>query len=197
MFNLLSGNVDALIYPEPALLLIARQINVDDQIRSEGTPLVEILRGISVQKGDESLLEILNPAIQTLLSSDKYGEIYARWYGRTKPFWSPRRVFIAMSIVLMLAVLLLLIWKNLSTERLVKKRTAQLSFQGQLMSQVRDGVIPIDRDGHILGWNRGAQRLFLYKEQDMKGSSIYELLDEKEGVILEKAIRDHGPSDQA
>ncbi|MDC7234248.1 MAG: PAS domain-containing protein, partial [Spirochaetales bacterium] len=82
-----------------------------------------------------------------------------------------------MSVLLTICVILLLLWKYMTTEKLVLKRTAQLSFQAQLMKQVGEAVIPIDRNGLILDWNKGAEKLFGYRMNEITGLSVYSLLN--------------------
>lgn len=59
LFGLLSGNLDALVYPEPVLWILARNARIDDRIKVVGKPLTEISRAISVHKENKSLLKKL------------------------------------------------------------------------------------------------------------------------------------------
>ncbi|MBU3918048.1 transporter substrate-binding domain-containing protein, partial [bacterium] len=50
--GLLSGAVDALVYPEPPVLKLAYQSKLEDKIKTIGQPLLEVKRAIAVKKGN-------------------------------------------------------------------------------------------------------------------------------------------------
>ncbi|MBU0728205.1 MAG: transporter substrate-binding domain-containing protein [Proteobacteria bacterium] len=101
---LLSGNAEALIYPEPPVKIITRSLGIEDNIKTVGKSILEVKRAIAVKKGHPELLEQLDAAVKELLNSGKYQGIYAKWYGREKPFWTPGRVFWVMIFLLVLAI---------------------------------------------------------------------------------------------
>ena len=92
LFELLAGQVEALVYPQPVLLQIARDIGVEERISVVGEPLVEVKRGIAVRKDRQELLAALDAAVQDLVGTPEYQRIYTKWYGQPKPFWNPARV---------------------------------------------------------------------------------------------------------
>jgi len=47
-----------------------------------------------------------------------------------------------------------------------------LRRQAQVLDQVHDAIIQMDLDGHVLKWNRGAERLFGYSEPEVLGPTI-------------------------
>lgn len=126
LFDLLSGNSDALIYPEPVVLSIARKALVEDLIKTNGPALKEVKRGISVLKGNEWILETFNPIITEFIKTNEYREIYVKWYGEPIPYWNVKRVIVLMSIIIIFLVFGMLVWKNYSTQNLVKKKTLEL-----------------------------------------------------------------------
>ncbi len=105
LMELLAGHVDALIYPQPVLMKLAMEAGLEDRIKVVGQPLMEIKRAIAMRKDNLALLEILEPAVKNVVLSNKYEEIYDRWYGRPKPFWTTQRVVWLMTGLIFLFAL--------------------------------------------------------------------------------------------
>lgn len=120
-FQLLSGGIDALIYPASIMDQIARESGLQERIRKAGNPLLEVKRGIAVVRERPELLVVLNTALRDLLDSDEYQEIFEKWYQAPEPFWNTRRVAYVMGVTLAVVVLLLLIWRFISIWRLNRK----------------------------------------------------------------------------
>ena len=72
LFGLLSGNIDAFVYPEPVLWIMARNAGIDDRIKPVGKPLIEISRAISVHKTNQYLLKKIDAAVAELVNSEIY-----------------------------------------------------------------------------------------------------------------------------
>ena len=121
LLALLSGNVDALIFPEPVLMKLARDARIEDKIKTVGEPLIEIRRAVSVARSNTVLLNRINEAIEVLMGSEKYSQIYTKWYGRPLPFWNAKNVACFMSAVLVAVVLFMGIWRYRSMLRLNKE----------------------------------------------------------------------------
>lgn len=102
LFGLISGNVDALVYPESVLFALARRARLDGHLKVVGAPLREIKRGLRFSKGNETLRDRFEQGVQQFLVSDAYGEIYARWYGTPSPFWTTGRL-VAVFVAVLLA----------------------------------------------------------------------------------------------
>ena len=121
LFGLLSGNADALIFPEPVLWKIARDAGIDDRISVVGRPMVEVRRGMSVAKGNFALLRRIDDALKRFLKSDAYTAIYSKWYAKPQPFWSARKVALYMGALTVLAVVLMAFWRYRSVMRLNRR----------------------------------------------------------------------------
>jgi len=69
------------------------------------------------------------------------------------------------------------------TER--KLTEEKLRFQAKIIDQIHDSVVSTDLDGIVNSWNKGAERLHGYKEEEMLGQSILLLvpLEKREGLI--------------
>lgn len=92
LFALLSGEVDALIYPTTVIWRMASAIGVQGQIRQPGGPLVEIKRAIAVRKGNNSLLQRLDEAVREYTRSEQFGADYARLHSAPSPMRQTDRV---------------------------------------------------------------------------------------------------------
>ena len=92
LFALLSGEVDAIIYPKTVVEYHANQIGVLDKIKHTGVFLREIKRGIAIKKGHDALKAKLEKATLQFLKSPQYQEIYTRWHASPAPYWNTTRV---------------------------------------------------------------------------------------------------------
>lgn len=114
LFALLSGEVDAFVYPITVTWKMASEIGVDGRIRQAGLPLLEIKRAVAVRKGNQALLNRLDHAVRAYTHSKYFGESYARLHARPKPFWNLERVIrygsSIVAILLALIVLVLFWW---------------------------------------------------------------------------------------
>ena len=100
LLQLLAGDVDAFVFPEPVLLKKAREAGVDDKIKVVGQPLMELKRAFLIRKGDKELVKLFNPVIRDFTQSDKYRKTYLKWYGTPEPFWTAQRVVWFMGIII-------------------------------------------------------------------------------------------------
>lgn len=105
LFALLSGQVDSLLYPIPWTTKLARDAEILHHIKIAGDPVMEVKRAMAVRKGDIELLQRLNFGIDQLLSSGEYSQIYNKWYGLPKPFWTMARALWALGIVMALCLM--------------------------------------------------------------------------------------------
>lgn len=71
------------------------------------------------------------------------------------------------------------------TER--KKVEEQIKYQAMLIDHVSDAIISTDLDSKILSWNRAAEKIFGWSQEEVKGKSIKEVLrpDTQHGEIEE------------
>jgi|GEM_PF-1824911 len=64
----------------------------------------------------------------------------------------------------------------------------KLKFQSQVIEQVKDSVITTDLQGHVTGWNRGAERMFGYSEAFMLGRHIRYVFPQSERSSVDALI---------
>jgi len=142
LFGLLSGNVDALLYPKSIILSIARKSGLENRIQIEGKPLREIKRSIAVQKGNIALQRRFNVAINKVRASDKYKDIYVKWFGKSQPFFTVKTLSIIFGIVIISILLLAGIWRYRSisniNERLKRTITASNIMERKVSRQTKD-----------------------------------------------------------
>jgi len=193
LFALLSGQVDALIYPQPVLLNIARSINVEDQIKVAGDPLIEIKRGIAVRKDNKELLAHLDAAVNLFLASDSYQKIYTKWHGQQASYWTAQRVGWGMGGLVLLVLLVMAAWRYLSIHRLNRKLVESMRDRSQALDSLRaseahlrtlvetlpDLVWLKDPKGVYLSCNRKFEHFFNAKQSEILGKTDYDFFDKE------------------
>ena len=120
LFDLIAGRVDGLVYPTPVLVQLAQQIGIEDRIKTAGPPLKEIKRGIRVLKGNDALLAVLDKAVQSFVGTPEYQRIYAKWYGKPRPFWTVRRVAWTMGGAMAVLIIFMGWWRYRTGVRLIR-----------------------------------------------------------------------------
>ena len=104
LLALLSGQVDAVAYPDPVLWSLARRIGVEQRIRAIDPPLAEVRRGIGVRRENRALIARLDAALEGFVDSREYRAIYARWYQEETPVWThPDFLWIVGGLLLIIA----------------------------------------------------------------------------------------------
>ncbi len=126
LMQLLTGEVDAIVLPEPVLLKKARLAGLEGKVKVVGKPLMELQRGFLFRKADSRLLSLLDPHIVKYTRSSDFTDLYGKWYGRPTPFWTVSRVFWTMFGVLLALVVIGLFWRNYSISRVNKMLTKNI-----------------------------------------------------------------------
>lgn len=180
LFGLLSGNVDAFVYPEPVTWQLARQAEVDDQIKTAGAPVAEIKRAIAVSKHLPELHRKLSESVTMFVGSPEYQAIYIRWFGQPTPFWTPEKLVIVLVVVVLVALFIIVaasyLWRiNKILNEQIKRR---LELEENLRSQYHIYETAINTPA-IGFWAVGENGKLLKVNQayvDMSGYSREELL---------------------
>ncbi len=111
IFSLLSGDIDAFVFPEKMTLKIARAAHVENMLRIVGKPLIEVKRAVGVRKGQTALLKRLDTATDIFIKSPAYKRIFDKWFGKPQPFWTTQRVVISFSVAFGVGLLVISVWR--------------------------------------------------------------------------------------
>src|SRR5512132_3028047 len=130
LFDLLSGEVDALVSFESSVWKASERARIADRIKVVGEPLTEAKRAIAVRQDLPGLRDRLDAAVADFLDSPEYRELYAKWYSGAPPFWTSGRVGWLAGASTALLLLGMLVWQSLSL-RAESRRLAE-SAPGQL-----------------------------------------------------------------
>jgi PAS domain S-box-containing protein len=136
--SLLSGNTDALIYPETSVLLAARRSKLEARIKTIGKPLLEIKRAIAVGKGKMELLNILNKEIDTFIATPEYKKIYTKWYSAPEPYWNSQSLLIASGTIIALIIIIFIVLHFLSLIRLNRHLQKSIEKQKEAEGALRE-----------------------------------------------------------
>ncbi|HEV8715791.1 MAG TPA: PAS domain S-box protein [Candidatus Binatia bacterium] len=82
-----------------------------------------------------------------------------------------------------------ILWDGLVTDVTDRKRAEEvLREQAQIIDQIHDAVIATDLAGSITTWNKGAERLYGYTAEEMRGHSIARLYPVEDRDILQHEV---------
>ncbi len=145
LFDLLSGRVDAMVYPVPILQNLAAEVGVDNRIKTVGKPLLEVKRAIGVNLSRTEIHRRLSAAVADFIGTAEYQEIYVRWFGRPQSFWTVQIVLTAAGGILLAVVVGFSLWHyrtvvrlNRALEGRVEERTTELrGAQAELLRKQR------------------------------------------------------------
>jgi diguanylate cyclase (GGDEF)-like protein/PAS domain S-box-containing protein len=127
LMALISGNADAMVYPDVPLQYIARQSGLEERIKITGESLAEVKRAIGVKKGQPELYARLDQATQAFILTPEYQTIYSNWYGAPKPFWNTQRVTAAIGVAILLGVVIFVSVHYLLTLKLNRRLARSLA----------------------------------------------------------------------
>jgi PAS domain S-box-containing protein len=138
IFALISSQVDAVAYPEHALLKTARAAGVSERIRVVNPPLVEVLRGMAVRKGDAALLAKFNAALGPFIKTKEFQTIFKKWFGAPVPYWNTTRVaylVVSLAVIALIAFLILRYYPvrkfTMQLQQTIREKTAT---EGELVN---------------------------------------------------------------
>lgn len=185
LLSLLSGNTDALVYPGPPVLNVARKSQLFDRIKTVGKPLIEVKRAIAVGKGKTELLNKLDTAVKELIPTQEYKKIYANWYGAPSPYWNARRVLILAGVVLVLVIVIFAVWYYLSLMRL--NRDLQYSLEEQKKAEEKIKASLLEKETMLMEiYHRVKNNMQLISS--LLGLQSSYLQDEKAREVLQNSI---------
>ncbi len=191
LFDLLSGNVDAFVYPAPGVRRLAKSVGMMYRLKVVGDPLVEIKRGIAVHKDNTVLLSRVDAALSTFLGSESYKKLYVQWHGGQPAFWTVERVLVSMGALVLLSMVVMFVWRYVSlakinhrlrtTVKAHKETKYTLSkSEGQvrlLLDFTAEAIYGIDIEGHCTFANPACVRILGYNSiNDLLGKDMHKLI---------------------
>ena len=111
LFELLAGKLDAIVYPELVAWKFATDAGLETKIKVVGVPLKEVKRAIAIGKNEKNLIAILEPAVEELIKSPRYREIYLSWFGEPKPSWTKQHTARTAGGLFVVFVLSMIGWR--------------------------------------------------------------------------------------
>lgn len=154
---LISGNVDALVYPGSVALAMARNAKIDHRIQAVGEPIREVKRGIRVRIEDFDLRDELEPLVQSFVKSDRYAELYAKWYGRPAPLLSTTELWILLIVSLAVVVIVFAVWRHASLRALNRELRSENEQQNAQLRQNEQLLETAGRTAKLGGWQLDIQ----------------------------------------
>ncbi|WP_157738632.1 EAL domain-containing protein [Labrenzia sp. VG12] len=156
LFGLLSGSVDAVVYPDTVFSGLARRLKVEDKIKIVGAPMREVPRGLQFRKDSADLHAAYSAAVTAFLLSPEYNAIYTKWYGTPEPFWSRSRIVFAMSVLMAVLCTGFVIWRFLSLRNMnrtlrntqAKLATLNLDLENRVRDRTADLTHEIEQRKH-------------------------------------------------
>ncbi len=149
LFNLLSGHQDALVFPRPVMLSIARKAGVAHHIKAVGKPLREIKRAIRIQRSERELFVALNKAVKDFVDTPAYRRIYGKWYGAPEPFWTAAVVAWVMGGIFVIALVAMAAWRYRSVLRLNRALNESESLLNSIIENIPVGLL-IKNANHVI-----------------------------------------------
>ncbi len=189
LFSLVAGHVDAVVFPQPVFLNLARQVGIEDRIEVVGAPLTELKRGIRVQKGETELLAALNQAVNDFVGTPAYQAIYLKWYGRPEPFWTSWRVLAATSTTALLVLIAMAWWRYHSVVKLNRELRASIAERRNAEQALRKSkelfkafiehsptkIHIKDADGRYILINKLSEELFGQTNEEAGGKTSHDI----------------------
>lgn len=145
---LLSGRVDAFIYPREIVLYHIQQLDKNNEIKIIGEPLRKLSWSMTVKNGNKEVLEVLNNGIKEIRNNGEYDRIYKKWFG-TEAVKGYSLKFIVYTVVIVSTLLLIfgllfhtfrLTRYRMNLENTVKQQTSQLKDTNILLQSVLDTI---------------------------------------------------------
>lgn len=128
LYDLLSGKVDAAVYPLPVFTYFAQIANVTERVKVLPTVLTEVERAMAVKKGNQELLERLQLGVSKVVDTERYHAIYRKWHEPPARFWSEARL-IEVSIALAIISISIVIWRYISVMKLNRQLLRSIESQ--------------------------------------------------------------------
>lgn len=126
---LLDGEADAFIYPRQIVQYYAYEMGAARRIKEVGEPLRTLTWHMTVKKGNNDVLLLLNQGIAKVRASGEYDRIYNKWFGQAlQRGYDAAQVARIVGVVILVALFgfgAVAFW-NWNLRRVVARRTGEL-----------------------------------------------------------------------
>jgi diguanylate cyclase (GGDEF)-like protein/PAS domain S-box-containing protein len=199
LYALISGEVDAFVYPRQIVEYDAQALRLADKIKIVGAPLRTLAWAMVVKEGNEALLLALNRGIEQVKASGEYTRIYDKWFGRRLlSGYTPGEVsvFVLAAIVfgLLLSAVTVLFVDN---RRVRSARTALQESEERyrlLVENQTDLIVKVDTEERFLFVSPSYCRLFGMRPEELLGRTFMPLVHEHDRAETAAALsRIHAP----
>ncbi|WP_051444939.1 PAS domain S-box protein [Desulfocurvus vexinensis] len=126
IFDLLSGNADAVLGGRYELQRLTMRAGVDNLVDFVPGPEMEYKRALALAPDQGGLRDRLDAAVREFIASPQYPALVELWYGRPQPFWTAPRIAVAAGLALAAALLAALAVHYRLTLRLNNRLAAAL-----------------------------------------------------------------------
>ena len=163
LFGLLAGHVDGIVSLTNTIVKLASDAGIEEKIKVVGKPVIEAKRAIALRKGETELLTRLNREIESFVEGADYRQLYVKWYGKPKPYWTAKKVGWIMGGLLFALTTFFLIRSRQEAQKLLKSRKVSSELEQRLSLAtasaeigVWDWLIP---ENHLI-WDDRMYRLY-------------------------------------
>jgi len=179
--------VDAIIYPAPNAIRLSVQLRLKDDLKVLGDPVVEIPRAIAVNKQDPILLQDLDTALATYLTTKSYAKVYHRWYPRPV-FWEDKRLIYLVGGFLASGFLGFIYFRFNVMRQLNRELLKSNTFIRTVLNITAEGILTLDKNGVIYSINKSAEKIFGRSKESLINHSIQEFMPEFEAQTFIKSL---------
>jgi len=137
LFDLFSGETDALVFQKSLVEYAARAAGLEDKLASSKKPLYEVPRTLAVGDRHPEILERLDTALGAYRHSPEFRALYSEWHTHKPPGAFPPEVLWSMAGLLLATGGGMLGWRYVSLWRMNRRLVAALSERDQALAALR------------------------------------------------------------
>jgi PAS domain S-box-containing protein len=157
LFMLLSGQVDAVIHPQAAVLFYARRMGLQDRIRMQDGRLLQERYAIAVGKGNESVRIRLERQAELFVDSPSHRKLLAKWFAEDGEVRQPLSTEGVLALLGLLLVCGAAYWAYVYFRQVQQRRKAMLR---SLLNASENAILLVSAGGDCFLGNETADRLF-------------------------------------
>ncbi|WP_325644896.1 PAS domain S-box protein [Humidesulfovibrio sp.] len=137
LFDLLSGDTDALVFQAPLVEYAARAAGLEGKLASSRKPLFEVSRVLAMRPQQQDILDQLDEALQEYRDTPQFRALYREWHAAPEPPLFPAAALWTMAGLLLALGGLLLTWRYVSLLRMNRRLVAVLRERDHALAALR------------------------------------------------------------